>query len=291
MPRIAYVDGRYLPHRRACVHIEDRGYQFADGVYDVAAVINRRPVDLEPHLARLDRSLDQLAIRRPLGRRALEVVVDQLIRRNRLRHGIIYIQATRGVAPRTHDFPKIAVRPTLVATAKRLDLAGVLARQQRGVAVITAPDQRWARRDIKSVSLLANVIAKQTAAKAGAYEAWLVDGQGQVTEGTSSTSWIVTDGQVVTHPLGQTILAGITRQVVGAITERADVALVERPFTLDEARDAREAFLTSATNMVTPVVRLDDRPVGDGAPGPITRDLIARHWAHVAAETGYRPPE
>ena len=290
MPRIAYVDGRYLPHRQACVHIEDRGYQFADGVYDVAAVIDRRPLDLEPHLARLDRSLDELAIRRPLGRQALGVVVDQLIRRNRLRHGIIYIQATRGVAPRNHDFPKAAVRPTLVATAKRLDLASVLARQQQGVAVITAPDQRWARRDIKSVSLLANVIAKQAAADAGAYEAWLVDGQGQVTEGTSSTSWIVTDGQVVTHPLGQTILAGITRQVVGAITERADVDLIERPFTLDEARGAREAFLTSATNMVTPVVRLDGQPVANGAPGTITRDLIARHWAHITAETGYRPP-
>ena len=288
MSRIAYVDGRYLPHRRAGVSVEDRGYQFADGVYEVIAVRGGRLVDEGPHLDRLDRSLAAVRIPWPMTRSALQVTMREMIRRNRIGgFGSIYLQVTRGVAPRNHAFPAGA-KPVLVMTARSLppfDAAAAV----RGVAVVSAFDERWHRPDIKSVSLLPNVLAKQQAVEAGAYEAWLVDADGQVTEGTASNAWIVTaDGALVTRSADHSILAGITRGSLLRLAAGHGVRLTERPFSLAEAKQAREAFLTSTTSWVKAVVRIDGQPIGDGTAGPLTRRLLAWYAAHVDDEAGKR---
>lgn len=281
MPRYAYVNGRYLPHGQAAVHIEDRGYQFADGVYEVVPVAGGRAVDEIPHLDRLERSLAELRIAMPISRRALELVSRELLRRNDLRDGLIYIQITRGVAPRNHAFPAHA-RPALVMTTKRMGFAEQ-SKFKDGVAVITVPDLRWARRDIKTINLLPNCLAKQAAAEAGAYEALQVDDEGNVTEGTSSNAWIVTrDGKLVTRHLSNDILHGVTRRTILAIATEEGVAFEERPFTVEEALGAHEAFVTSATSFVTPVVEIDGGRVGGGKPGPLTRRLLAWYRDYVA---------
>ncbi len=272
MPRIAYVDGRYLPHAMAAVHIEDRGFQFADGVYEVVTVQNRRLVDEQGHLDRLGRSLGELRIAWPVDRRVLRLVMRELIRRNRLVDGMVYLQITRGEAPRDFRFPPDA-RPTLVLTARRADL-NPADRLRTGVAVITIPEIRWKRRDIKSVSLLPQVLGKQRAAEAGAFEAWQVDDDGLVTEGCSSNAWIVTaDGRLVTRQADNLILNGITRLSILRLAAEEGISFEERPFSVDDAHAAREAFITSASTFVLPVTRIDDRPVADGMPGPLTGRL------------------
>jgi len=281
MPRYAYVNGRYLPHRDATVHIEDRGYQFGDGVYEVVTVAGGRLVDESPHLDRLERSLSELSIPMPLSRRALELVSHELIRRNGVSNGIVYMQVTRGVAPRDHKYPAHAV-PSLVMTTRRIDF-DAQPKFTDGVSVITIPDLRWARRDIKTIALLPNCMGKQQAYEAGAYEAWQVDGDGMVTEGTSSNAWIVTaGGRLATRHLSSDILHGITRRTVLAIAVEEGVPFEERAFSVDEAMHAREAFVTSATSFVTPVVRIDDTPVADGRPGPLSRRLLAWYRDYAA---------
>ena len=274
MSRIAYVNGRYLPHRQACVHIEDRGFQFADGVYEVVAVRGGGFVDEAPHLKRLHRSLDELRIAPPMSDAALKAVMRETIRRNRVADGIIYIQITRGASPREFSFPP-GVRPSLIMTARRqrpLDPKIV----ERGVFVVTVPDIRWARPDIKSVALLPNALGKQHAREAGAYEAWQVDRDGNVTEGTSSNAWIVTaKNEIVTHQADQAILNGVTRLGVLRVAREAGLTLKERPFSVSEAKAAREAFLTSTTNFVVPIVRIDEATVGEGRPGEFVRRLRA----------------
>jgi len=281
MPRYAYVNGRYVPHERATVHIEDRGYQFADGIYEVVPVAAGRLVDEAPHLDRLERSLSELRIAMPMTRRALELVSHELLRRNGLSSGLLYIQVTRGVAPRNHAFPA-HVRPALVMTTKNIDFS----RQSKfddGVGVVTTPDLRWARRDIKTINLLPNCLAKQTAVEAGTYEAFQVDDSGNVTEGTSSNAWIVDqDGMLVTRNLSNDILHGVTRRTVLAIASEEGVEFEERQFTVAEALAANEAFVTSATSFVTPVIRIDGKPVGDGLPGPLTKRLLAWYRDYVA---------
>lgn len=287
MARLAYVNGRYLPHRHAAVHIEDRGYQFGDGVYEAVTVAAGRLIDEAPHLDRLERSLSEIAITMPMTRRALQLVGRELVRRNGVRNGLLYIQVTRGVAPRDHKFPKLT-RPALVMTTKHIDFASQ-PKFTEGVTVITIRDQRWARRDIKTIGLLPNCLGKQLAAESGAYEAWQVDDDGFVTEGTSSNAWIVTaGGQLVTRHLGSEILHGVTRRTILAIAAEEGVALDERPFGVDESRTAAEAFVTSATSFVTPVVRIDDAVIGDGTPGPLSRRLLAwyRDYADGLRDTG-----
>lgn len=283
MSRVAYVSGHYVPHREAAVHIEDRGFQFADGVYEVIAVRGGRLLDEEAHLARLHRSLSELRIAPPLGDAALKIVMREVMRRNGVGHGIIYLQVTRGAAPRDHAFPKSA-EPTLVVTARAARPANPRLGEE-GVAVITIPDIRWQRCDIKSVGLLANALGKQQAREAGVYEAWQVDGEGRVTEGTSTNAWIVTAGnEVVTRAADHAILNGITRLAVLDIIGREGYRLVARPFTVEEAKGAAEAFLTSTTSDLTPVVRIDGKPVGDGRPGPLSRKLREAYFVHVMAE-------
>ena len=283
MFRFAYVNGRYVPYAAAQVHVEDRGYQFADGVYEVCEVRDGRLVDERRHLDRLERSLAELRIALPIARSALGVVLRETALRNRVRDGLIYLQVTRGVARRDHGFPPPGTRPSLVVTARSLDRAKQDALAETGIAVVTVPDDRWSRVDIKSVSLLPNVLARQTARDAGAREAWFVDADGLVSEAASTNAWIVTrSGQIVTRPAEFGILRGITRAVVLEIAAKQGLAVAERPFTVAEAYEAREAFATAATQIVMPVVTIDGKPVGDGKPGPLARGLRSRF--HEAAE-------
>lgn len=282
MSRIAYVNGRYLAHGTATIHIEDRGYQFSDGVYEVCEVRGGCIIDQRRHLARLKRSLDELGIAVPMGEAALAAVMRECMRRNRVRDGIVYLQVTRGVARRDHGFPPPGTPPSIVVTARNIDLAGNERIAAEGMTVITVPDNRWERVDIKSISLLPNVLAKQAAREQGAKEAWFVDRNGHVTEGSSSNAWIVTKGgKVVTRPADNGILRGITRTVLLDVIKAQGLELEERPFTVDEAYGAREAFLTSASQIVMPVVRIDDRPVGNGAPGSIATALRAEFHRHA----------
>jgi D-alanine transaminase len=274
MSRIAYVSGRYLPHRAATVHVEDRGYQFADGVYEVCEVRGGRLIDERRHMQRLVRSLGELRIPLPMPLNALGVVLRETVRRNRVRDGLVYLQVTRGVAPRDFIFPAAATRPSVVVTARSLDLARLEAVASDGIAVVTVPDNRWDRVDIKSVALLPNVLAKQAAREAGAKEAWFVDGNGMITEGGSSNAWIVTrEGTLVTRPANHGILRGITRTVVLDAVAAQDLRFEERGFSVEEAYAAREAFITSASQIVMPVVSIDGRPIGNGAPGLVATAL------------------
>ena len=283
MSRIAYVNGRYVPMRDAMVHVEDRGYQFADGVYEVCEVRGGRLVDARRHLDRLDRSLGELRIRMPLTRVALGVILREVVARNRIDYGIVYLQITRGVAKRDHAFPSGAIVPSVVVTARRLDKARNEALAAKGIAVISVPDNRWGRVDIKTVGLLPNVLARQTAIDQGARDAWFVDETGVVIEASSANAWIVTAaGKLVTRHPDHAILRGITRAVVLEAVKEQNIAVEERTFTLDEAYGAREAFITSASQIVLPVVSVNGRTIGDGKPGPIATAL--REVFHRYAE-------
>lgn len=276
MSRIAYVNGRYVPHGDAAVHIEDRGYQFADGVYEVVTVVNGRLVDEDPHLDRLWRSLGELRIDVPMSRASMKAVTREIIRRNRLKTGLVYMQVTRGVARRDHPFPKPGTPPAMVMTVKHMRLPD-RAKIEEGVKVISIKDIRWERCDIKTVGLLPNILGKQQAREAGATEAWQVDENGMVTEGTSTNAWIVTkEGELVTRPATNDILNGITRLRILKIAEEHGVKFVERPFSLDEALQAREAFISSATSFVTPVTQINDVVIGNGRAGALSLNL--RDW-------------
>lgn len=277
MPRHAYVNGRYVQHAAAAVHIEDRGYQFADGVYEVVTIVRGRMIDEDPHLDRLERSLGELSIGMPMSRRALQMVMRELVRRNRVHDGLLYMQITRGVAPRDHQFPPSSLPPALIMTTRKIDVTASR-KFADGVKVVTVPDIRWQRCDIKTVSLLPNCMAKTAAVAAGAYEGWQVDADGFVTEGTSSNAWIVThDDELVTRPATYEILNGITRLAILKIAADEGIVFVERAFSVDEAKAAREAFTSSATSFATPVVRIDDSVIGDGKPGPLSRRLLDRY--------------
>ena len=283
MSRIAYVAGRYLPMREATVHVEDRGYQFADGVYEVCEVRKGRLIDERRHLARLRRSLGELRIRAPMSPRALGVVLREVVARNRIGYGVVYLQVTRGVARRDHAFPTPEVPPCLVVTARPLDSGRNEALAAKGIAVVSVPDNRWDRVDIKTIALLPNVLARQAAVEQGARDAWFVAKDGTVTEGASTNAWIVTPaGTLVTRPADHGILRGIARTVLFAAIEAQGLALEERAFSLEEAYAAREAFETAATQIVMPVVRIDGHVIGDGMPGPVATAL--RREFHRYAE-------
>jgi len=282
--RVAYVNGRYLPHAQAGVHIEDRALQLGDGIYEVFNIMGGQPLDEEGHIDRMERSLRELGMPMPIGRAALKLVVQEMIARNRMPDGFLYLQVTRGAVKRDHVPPPDGPRPTLIMTMRLQDVAGLKRRLEKGIAVSTQPDIRWGRRDIKTVQLLPNLMAKQAAKQAGAFEAWLVDDEGYVTEGSSTNAWIVDkDGTIITRDLSNTILSGVTRRVMLQAAAEAQLKVVERKFTVAEAKAAREAFISSATGAAVPVVAIDGQAVGDGVPGPVTqriRDLYAAHPAH-----------
>ena len=275
MSRIAYVNGRYVPQRHAQVNVEDRGYQFADGIYEVVHLYRGRFVDAELHLARLERSLREVKIAMPMGRAALEHVLHEVARRNRVEEGLLYMQVTRGVARRDHAFPGAGVPPALVVTIRRIPPYPTDVDAWTATA-ITCPDHRWARCDIKSVGLLPNVLARQAAREQGAAEAILIDAAGMVTEGAATSFWIVdADGVLRTRPLSHAILPGCTRAALFDVMRDAGVPFEERPFTEAEMRQAQEAFITSATSFVKPIVSIDGHKVGAGQVGPVTRHLFA----------------
>jgi len=274
MSRYAYVNGRYLRFCDAKVHIEDRGYQFGDGVYEVCEVRGGRLIDERRHLARLQHSLDELRIRTPMTPRALGVILREVVARNRVSYGNVYLQITRGASRRDHGFPPPDVPASLVVTARPLNLARNEALAASGIAVISVPDNRWDRVDIKTIGLLPNVLARQAALERGAREAWFVDKGGVVTEGASTNAWIVTAaGTLVTRPADHGILRGITRTVLLDVIKAKGLSLEERGFTLQEAYAANEAFVTAATQVVLPVVRIDGRAIGGGKPGPVATAL------------------
>jgi D-alanine transaminase len=287
--RIAYVDGRYVAHGAAGVHIEDRALQLGDGVYEVCGVFDGALMDEEEHLDRLARSLGEIEMAMPMPRNALMLVMREVIRRNGVRDGLLYLQVTRGAARRDHPIPKVSPRPTLILTVRAIAPAELEKRRQDGVAVITRPDERWGRRDIKTVQLLPNLLAKTAARRAEAYEAWLVEADGVVTEGSSTNAWIVdAAGNLRTRDLSHSILPGVTRRVILEAAAGAQLAVTERSFTVAEALAAREAFISSATGVV-PVVAIDGKRIGEGVPGPVTRrvqELYALTSAQRARKTG-----
>jgi len=283
LTRIVYVNGAYKRYAEAAIHAEDRGFQFADAVYEVIEVLGGRLVDATRHMARLDRSLRELKIAAPMSQQALLQVIGEVVRRNRVSDGIVYMQVTRGAGPRDFSLPGADILPTLVvlARAQRRGWADDLAKT--GIAVKTMPDNRWGRCDIKTVMLLPAVLAKDAARRDGAREVWFVDSQGAITEGASSNAWIVTaEGVLVTRKLDSNILPGITRAGVADVAASERLKVEERPFSVKEALQAREAFLTSATNTVMPVVAIDGQQIGEGRPGPIAQRLRSRF--HQVAE-------
>jgi len=288
--RTSYVNGAYVPHAHAQVHIEDRGLQFSDAIYEVWSVAGGLLLDEEEHLDRLERSLRELAMAMPMSRGALKFVLRELVRRNRIDNGILYMQVTRGAVRRDHAIPKAAPRPSMILTARRMDQKTLEGRRKSGIRVISRPDERWARCDIKSTSLLANILAKTAARDAGAFEAWLIDEEGYVTEGSSTSAWIVdAEGRLVTRSLSNAILPGVTRRVIMESLAEAQMPVVERRFTLAEALAAREAFITAATLGATPIVEIDGKPIGEGKPGPLGR-RVQELYAHAALKTARKEP-
>lgn len=287
MPQLAYVDGQYLPTADATVPVEDRGLQFADSIYEVAAILNGRLLDWPEHLVRLRRNLAALFITLPQSDRALSHIARRLIYLARVQDAIIYIQITRGTARRDHVF-KPGLRPRLIMTVRRFDFHQRTVQQATGVAVTCVPDQRWGRVDIKTTGLLANVFAKQDARAAGSFEAWLTAPDGMVREGGSTNAYIVKGGTLITHPLSAHILPGIARQSLLRLARAAQIPVEERQFHRDEALGADEALLTSTTAPILPVVRIDGAAVGDGTPGPVAARLIQLVHEEIARQTGWR---
>jgi D-alanine transaminase len=276
MSRVAYVNGQYIVSRDAKVHIEDRGYQFADGVYEVCEIFHGALIDEQRHVERLARSLAELRIDAPVGTGALKVILREVINRNKVANGYVYIQVTRGVAPRDHTFPEKPVRPSLVVTGRQIDPEKGERAARKGISVVTTPDLRWKRVDIKTISLLPNVLARQTAKEQGAYEAWLIDSEGMVIEGAASNAWIIDrSGAIITRQLDHSVLRGVTRTTLIEIIAAEGLRLEERKFSVEEALAAQEAFVTGATTLVMPVIAIDGQKIGAGAPGPVAQRLRA----------------
>ncbi|GIU65968.1 D-amino-acid transaminase [Candidatus Phycosocius spiralis] len=285
MPRIAYVDGQFVQHSQACIHVEDRGLQFGDAVYEVWAVRDGYVFDRDGHLARLGRSLAALSIKPPLHYSSLMVVIRELIARNKLKNGLIYLQISRGVARRDHPFPP-HTNPSIILTARSLNQAKADERAQKGIRITTCPDNRWGRVDIKTVNLLANVLAKQTALDAGFDDAWFVDDQGMITEGTAQNAWILDQvGRLRTTKASPAILRGVTRDKIIEIASRLGYPFEERAFSVPEALKAQEAFMTSATSFVTPIIAINGCIIGDGKPGKIALSL---RTAYISQQTSVK---
>ena len=280
MPRVIYVNGRYRRYAEAAVHVEDRGLQFADSIYEGVGVWRRRLIDYRPHYERLCRSASEIGLELPCTMESLGFVADECIRRNHVREGLVYVQVTRGAAPRKHVFPQSA-KPLLIVIATPIVPADD--RYPNGVKVVTRPDLRWRRCDIKSTALLPNILAKQAAIETGAYDAWFVDAEGQITEGGSTNAWIAVNGDLVTRKPSNALLSGVTRATVIKLARENGLKVLEKPFTVEEAHTAGEAFLTSTASFVMPVVRIDDRTIGDSKVGPIVARLRKLYRSYLDA--------
>ena len=279
MPVQTYVNGRYVSHAEAAVHIEDRGYQFADGVYEVIAVTGGAIIDEVPHMQRLFRSLRELNMAVPMGARSMGLVLRETLRRNRVREGALYLQVSRGVAPRNHAWPP-DIKPTMVVSARAMKWPKSFT-DATPITVITVSDERWSRPDIKTIALLPNSLARMQADAAGAEDTWMVDGDGQITEGSSANAWIVTEGgELVTRQLSRAILAGVTRQAIKEFVRDLGLFITERAYSVVETKAAREAFQTSTTALVKPVVKIDGATIGDGKPGHVTEQVFEAYLNH-----------
>lgn len=285
MSRIAYVNGHYVHHADAAVHVEDRGYQFADGVYEVCEVRHGMIVDLTRHLDRLDRSLRELAIAWPMDRKALVHVIRQVLRRNHVRNGMFYLQVTRGVSKRDHVFPAPSTPPSIVITAKMTDPRIIARKNETGLKAITVPENRWDRVDIKTVGLLPNVLARQQAKEKGAAEAIFVDADGTVKEGAATNVWMVDqDGTILTRPAEHGILRGITRSTLLDVARSLGLAIREEAFSVDKMMGAREVFITAATSICFPIIEIDGKPIANGHPGT-TSQKIREAFFDIAEKT------
>ncbi len=274
MARIIYVNGRYSPYSQAIIHVEDRGFQFADGVYEVCFIHNHAIVDLDGHLDRLDRSLGELRMAPPMSRAALIHVMNETLRRNKICNGYTYLQVTRGAAPRAFSFPADGIGSSLICMARPHDEKKNNALAKKGISAMTVPDIRWARRDIKSISLLPQMLASQTALDQGCAEALLVEDDGFITEGSHSNAWMVDhDNRLLTRRADNSILRGRTREAVAATIDELGLKLEERAFSVDEAMAAKEVFVTSTTALLMPVVQIDGKQIGNGVPGDISNKL------------------
>ena len=274
MPRISYVNGQYVTHSEAAVHIEDRGYQFADGVYEVCEIRHGYIVDITRHLDRLHRSLSELRIAAPMSRAAMVHVIRETVRRNKVKNGLFYMQVTRGVARRDHVFPAEGTKPSIVITAKSTDPSVIAKKNANGIKAVTVSDNRWDRVDIKTVGLLPNVMARQQAKEAGAQEAIYVDADGMVKEGAATNVWIVdSDGTLVTRPAEHGILRGITRTTLMDVAAQLGLKIAERNFSVSEMLAAREVFLTAATSICFPVVSVDGQTIANGHPGSVSQKV------------------
>lgn len=284
MTRLCYINGRYVPAAHAVVPIEDRGYHFADGVYEVIVFFNGKLLDEEPHLERLKHSLSVLRMEMPMSDAALKLVMRELISKHPFRDGYIYVQITRGVAHRDHGFPK-GVKPSVTMFVNR-EKKPSREQVERGVAAVTVPDIRWGHCDAKTIALLPNVLARQTSIEAGARETWLVDEKGFVTEGSHSNAYLVKGGVVITHPADTHILNGVRRINILRLCRENNIPVEERPFHIDELRDAEGAFMSSATSNVLPIVKVDGAAVGNGMPSELTRRIYTLYQQHVTVQTG-----
>ncbi len=286
MTRIAYVDGRYLPLAEAVVQIEDRGYQFADGIYEYIAFYNKKLVDAEPHLQRWQRSIDALSLPSTYSLKSLHIIMQQLLSRNPLQHGGLYMQITRGVSPRNHPFPKHphGVLSMTIRASKTMDSS----KAEKGVKAITHADERWARCDIKTINLLANLLAKQYAIASGAFEALLIKPDGFISEGAVSNVFMVDEtGTLCTHPATSEILPGITRARVIEMASATNITVLEKAFTLKQLQAAQEVFITSTSANVQPVVQIDQQTIGNGKVGRVTQTLMNTYYTHIHTQTGY----
>lgn len=282
MGRIAYVNGRYVPHESAYIHIEDRGYQFSDGVYEGIGIRRGQLIDLDEHLDRLDNSLKGLQISQPMSRQSLKFVLMQLCKKNKTRDGFLYLQITRGVARRDHPFPAHTIKPAMTATVKRLDYDAILTRAHHGISVCTVEDQRWKRRDIKSISLLPNILAKQEARKEGFFEAVQINQDNFITEGSSTNIWMIDHkNTLLTHPVNQDILNGITRCRIITLAQELQIPVKERPFTVKEALCAKEMFLSSTTAGALPITKIDNTQIANGQAGPISLKLAKAYITYM----------
>ena len=268
--KTVFLNGEYLKEDEAKVSIFDRGFVFGDGVYEVVPVVESTVLDREPFLQRFDNSLGEMELGWPMSKDEFLVMIDELIKRNNLKEGGVYMQVTRGVAPRDFSYPK-DIKPTVMAFSFEKEIINS-PKAKSGIKVVTVNDIRWKRRDIKSIALLGQCMAKEQAVKQGAYEGWMVE-DGFVTEGTSSTAYIVKEGKIITRPLSNSILSGIRRKLLIELAKNHGVELEQRLFTVKEALEADEAFLSSATTFVLPIIEIDGRQIGDGIPGPIAKKM------------------
>tara|TARA_B100000029_G_scaffold516680_1_gene632676 strand:- start:15761 stop:16639 length:879 start_codon:yes stop_codon:yes gene_type:complete len=279
MKNLTYLNNKFVEHSKAKISVEDRGFLFSDSIYELISVLNGELIDLKPHLNRLKSSLKKIKINYKVNQLKFQNVIKKLIKNNKIFNGYVYIQITRGVAERKHEFP-LKYKPSVIIFTKNLNINNNI--YKKGIKIITIPDIRWLRRDIKTTSLLANVLSKQMAVEKNAFESWLID-DGYITEGSASNAWIIKNSNtIITHPSNTKILKGVTRDTVIKILKKNNFKIKERAFNLIEAKNAKEAFLTSSTLSVLPVVKIDNYNISNGKPGDITKKIMFLYKNYIS---------